>query len=93
MLKTRLCQLLGLEVPIILAPMGTCTSAELVAALSNEGGLVGFGSLVRPTSTVKRDIDVIKKLTHRPQKGEWVILNRGRVKRWKPVSRRAGCER
>ena len=46
MLKTRLCQLLGLEVPIILAPMGTCTSAELVAALSNEGGLVGFGSLV-----------------------------------------------
>ncbi len=34
MLKTRLCQLLGLEVPIILAPMGTCTSAELVDALS-----------------------------------------------------------
>ena len=93
MSKTRLCQLLGIEVPIILAPMGTCTSAEPVAALSNEGGLVGFGSLVRPTSTVKRDIDVIKKLTHRPQKGEWVILNRGRVKRWKPVSRRAGCAR
>jgi NAD(P)H-dependent flavin oxidoreductase YrpB (nitropropane dioxygenase family) len=34
MLKTRLCQLLGLEVPIILAPMGTCMSAQLVAALS-----------------------------------------------------------
>ena len=35
MLKTRLCQLLGLEVPIILlAPMGTCTSAELVDAVS-----------------------------------------------------------
>jgi NAD(P)H-dependent flavin oxidoreductase YrpB (nitropropane dioxygenase family) len=34
MLKTRLCQLLGLKVPIILAPMGTCTSAQLVAALS-----------------------------------------------------------
>jgi NAD(P)H-dependent flavin oxidoreductase YrpB (nitropropane dioxygenase family) len=80
MAKTRLCQLLGIEVPIILAPMGTCTSAELVAALANEGGLVAFGSLVRPTATVKA-------------KGEWVILNRGRVKRWKPVSRRAGCAR
>jgi nitronate monooxygenase len=47
MLKTRLCELLGLEVPIILAPMGTCTSAELAAAVSNEGGLGGIGSLFR----------------------------------------------
>jgi NAD(P)H-dependent flavin oxidoreductase YrpB (nitropropane dioxygenase family) len=45
MLKTRLCELLGLEVPIILAPMGTCRSAELAAAVSNEGGLGGIGSL------------------------------------------------
>ena len=44
MLKTRLCELLGLDVPIILAPMGTCTSAELAAAVSNEGGLGGIGS-------------------------------------------------
>jgi NAD(P)H-dependent flavin oxidoreductase YrpB (nitropropane dioxygenase family) len=42
MSKTRLCELLGLEVPIILAPMGTCTSAELAAAVSNEG-LGGIG--------------------------------------------------
>lgn len=66
MLKTRLCKLLGLEVPIILAPMGTCTSAELAAAVSNEGGLGGIGSLFRPTATVKRDIDVVKTLTNRP---------------------------
>ncbi len=39
MLKTPLCDLFGIEVPIILAPMGTCTSAELAAAVSNEGGL------------------------------------------------------
>src|SRR2546427_6867468 len=39
MLKTPLCELFGIEVPIILAPMGTCTSAELAAAVSNEGGL------------------------------------------------------
>ena len=65
MLKTRLCELLGLGVPIILAPMGTCTSAELAAAVSNEGGLGGIGSLFRPTATVKRDIDVVKTLTNR----------------------------
>jgi NAD(P)H-dependent flavin oxidoreductase YrpB (nitropropane dioxygenase family) len=34
MLKTSLCDVLGIEVPIILAPMGTCTSAELAAAVS-----------------------------------------------------------
>ena len=47
MLKTRLCELLGLDVPIILAPMGTCTSAELAAAVSNEGGLGGRRSQCR----------------------------------------------
>jgi hypothetical protein len=40
-----------------MAPMGTCTSAELGAAVSNEGGLGGIGSLFRPAGTVKRDID------------------------------------
>jgi nitronate monooxygenase len=50
MLKTHLCDLFGIEVPIILAPMGTCTSAELAAAVSNEGGLGGIGSLFRTTA-------------------------------------------
>jgi NAD(P)H-dependent flavin oxidoreductase YrpB (nitropropane dioxygenase family) len=50
MLKTPLCDLLGIEVPIILAPMGACTSAELAAAVSNEGGLGGIGSLFRSRS-------------------------------------------
>jgi enoyl-[acyl-carrier protein] reductase II len=66
MLKTPLCELYGIEVPIILAPMGTCTSAELAAAVSNEGGLGGIGSLFRTTAAVKRDIDTVRKLTSRP---------------------------
>jgi enoyl-[acyl-carrier protein] reductase II len=66
MLKTPLCDLYGIEVPIILAPMGTCTSAELAAAVSNAGGLGGIGSLFRTTAAVKRDIDVVRKLTSRP---------------------------
>jgi nitronate monooxygenase/enoyl-[acyl-carrier protein] reductase II len=66
MLKTSLCDRFGIEVPIILAPMGTCTSAELAAAVSNEGGLGGIGSLFRTTAAVKRDIDVVRRLTSRP---------------------------
>jgi enoyl-[acyl-carrier protein] reductase II len=65
MLKTSLCDVLGIEVPIILAPMGTCTSAELAAAVSNEGGLGGIGSLFRTTAAVKRDIDMVRQLTSR----------------------------
>ena len=66
MLKTPLCDLFGIEVPIILAPMGTCTSAELAAAVSNEGGLGGIGSLFRATAAIKRDIDAVRELTSRP---------------------------
>src|SRR5580704_17053236 len=66
MFKTPLCDVFGIEVPIILAPMGTCTSAELAAAVSNAGGLGGIGTLFRATTAIKRDIDVVRTLTSRP---------------------------
>jgi enoyl-[acyl-carrier protein] reductase II len=66
MLRTPLCDLLGIDVPIILAPMGTCTSGEFAAAVSNLGGLGGVGSLFRTTAAIKRDIDVVRRLTTRP---------------------------
>ena len=45
-----LCDLLGIELPVIQAGMGPFTSAELVAAVSNAGGL---GSLGVATRSVK----------------------------------------
>ncbi len=66
MLRTSLCDLLGIQVPIILAPMGSCTSGEFAAAVSNQGGLGGVGSLFRTTAAIKRDIDVVRRLTTRP---------------------------
>jgi len=45
--------------------MGSCTSAELAAAVSNQGGLGGIGSLFRTTAAIKRDIEVVKGLTSR----------------------------
>ena len=39
MLRTRLCGLLGIEFPVVCAPMGFVTGPELAAAVSNAGGL------------------------------------------------------
>ena len=64
--RTALCDLLGIEVPIVLAPMGSATSAEFAAAVSNQGGLGSIGSLFRATAAVKRDIDRVRDLTDRP---------------------------
>jgi enoyl-[acyl-carrier protein] reductase II len=66
MLRTHLCDLLGIDVPIILAGMGAgATSAEFAAAVSNQGGLGSVGSLFRATDVVKRDIDLLPTLTNR----------------------------
>lgn len=66
MLRTPLCDLLGIDVPIILAAMGgTASSAEFAAAVSNEGALGSIGSLFRTNAAVKRDIDVVQELTNR----------------------------
>ena len=66
MLHTTLCDLFNIDVPIILAPMGSCTSAEFAAAVSNAGGLGSIGTLSRTTAVVKRDIDMVRTLTRRP---------------------------
>jgi nitronate monooxygenase/enoyl-[acyl-carrier protein] reductase II len=66
MLRTHLCDLLGIDVPIILAGMGAgATSAGFAAAVSNEGGLGSVGSLFCPTDAVKREIDLLPTLTNR----------------------------
>ncbi|MBI2207025.1 MAG: nitronate monooxygenase [Candidatus Rokubacteria bacterium] len=56
MLRTPLCDVLGIDAPIILAPMGSATSAEFAAAVSNQGGLGGIGTLFRTAAAIKRDI-------------------------------------
>jgi enoyl-[acyl-carrier protein] reductase II len=47
MLRTRLCDILGIEHPIIQASLGPWSSAELVAAASNAGALGSFGAVLR----------------------------------------------
>jgi enoyl-[acyl-carrier protein] reductase II len=66
MIHTDLCNLLGIESPIIQAAVAPYTSAELVAAVSNAGGLGSVGSALRSTDDLKHEIDKIKELTKNP---------------------------
>ena len=66
MLRTDLCDLLDIEVPVIQAGMGTNTSAELVAAVSNAGGLGSLGAWNRPADNLNQQLAAIRELTEKP---------------------------
>lgn len=66
MLRTPLCDRLGIDVPILCAPMGFVTGPELAAAVSNAGGL-GIMSFSRnPPETLRREIRRLRDLTLKP---------------------------
>ncbi|HTP20214.1 MAG TPA: nitronate monooxygenase [Solirubrobacteraceae bacterium] len=63
---TPLCGRLGIDVPIVQAPIGTATTPELAAAVSNAGGLGTLAlSWANPASTRER-IRRTRALTGRP---------------------------
>jgi nitronate monooxygenase/enoyl-[acyl-carrier protein] reductase II len=66
MIRTPLCDLLDIEHPIIQAGMGTSTSAQLAAAVSNAGALGSIGNLLRPPEDLQRQLDLLRDLTSRP---------------------------
>jgi len=65
MLHTPLCDLLGIDFPIIQAGMGPFTSAELVAAVSNAGALGSLGAGARPVDSLKEQVNITFELTKR----------------------------
>ena len=65
-LKTPVCDVLGIEIPIVQAGMATYTSAELVAAVSNAGGLGIIGALGRNTDDLRDEIRRVRALTNKP---------------------------
>lgn len=66
MLRTIVSEILGIEAPVIQAGMGPLTSAELVAAVSNAGGLGILGALDRPPEVLREEIRRIRERTDRP---------------------------
>jgi NAD(P)H-dependent flavin oxidoreductase YrpB (nitropropane dioxygenase family) len=72
-LKTELCDILGIEYPIISAGMGptllgetTGAPVELVAAVSNAGGCGVLGASSHGIPQLREDIRKIKSLTDKP---------------------------
>jgi enoyl-[acyl-carrier protein] reductase II len=65
-LHTPLCDLLGIEHPIICAPFGPWPQVELAAAVSEAGGLGSLGTAVRPVEALRDDWRRIRELTAKP---------------------------
>ena len=65
--RTALCDLLAIEHPILCVGMGSGSGSELVAAVSNAGGLgvIGGGSSQAPEFT-REQIERTRELTDRP---------------------------
>ncbi len=65
-LRTRLCDILDIEYPVILAGMGGVSTAELVAAVSEAGGLGVVGAASMPAEEIERQVRRIRDLTSKP---------------------------
>jgi nitronate monooxygenase len=66
MLRTPLCERLGIDLPILCAPMGFVTGPELAAAVSNAGGLGILSFNRNPPDRLRQEIRRLRQLTTRP---------------------------
>jgi NAD(P)H-dependent flavin oxidoreductase YrpB (nitropropane dioxygenase family) len=65
-LRTRVCELLGIEAPILLAGMGQAATPALTAAVSNAGGLGVLGATACSPGRLRRWIRETREMTSRP---------------------------
>ena len=66
MIRTPLCDLVGIEYPIVQGGMAWVGTAELAAAVSNAGGLGVIGGGNAPPEKVAQEIRLAKELTDKP---------------------------
>ncbi len=66
MLRTPLCDLLGCEVPILLAGMGGVARAELAAAVANAGGYAMLGMVRESPALIEAEVTALRAATNRP---------------------------
>jgi len=64
--KTALCELLGIEHPIILGAMGNISTAKLAAAVSNAGALGSVATAFISIEAAQYEIQECKRLTVKP---------------------------
>ena len=66
MIKSRICEMLGIEYPVFQGGMAWVADASLAAAVSNAGGLGLISSINTDTETVRGEIRKCKELTDKP---------------------------
>jgi hypothetical protein len=64
--RTPVCDLLGIEVPVVLAPFGPWKQVELAAAVSNAGALGSVGTAIRSADELRPQWQRLRELTGRP---------------------------
>ncbi|MBQ8499466.1 MAG: nitronate monooxygenase [Bacteroidales bacterium] len=65
-MKSRICEMLGIEYPVFQGGMAWVADASLAAAVSNAGGLGIISSINAGTEAVRNEIRKCKELTDRP---------------------------
>jgi enoyl-[acyl-carrier protein] reductase II len=65
-IKTSVCELIGIEYPIFQGGMAWVSTGELVAAVSESGGLGIIGSGQAPADWLRQEIRKVKAITKKP---------------------------
>ncbi len=65
-IRTPLCDLLGIEHPVICAPFGPWNQVDLAVAVSEAGGLGSLGTAVTPVDKQREQWRYIRELTDKP---------------------------
>lgn len=65
-MSNRVCEILGIEKPVIQGPMAWISTAPLAAAVSNAGGLGVLGVGFAPDDFLTAQVEETKKLTDKP---------------------------
>ncbi|MFG2196245.1 NAD(P)H-dependent flavin oxidoreductase [Streptomyces sp. NPDC048639] len=66
MLHTPVCDLLGIDVPLVCAPFGPWEEVGLAAAVCEAGGLGSLGTAVRTVPALQEQWSELRRLTDRP---------------------------
>ena len=66
MLKTKICDLLNIEYPVIQGGMAWVSTAELAVAVSNAGGLGIIAAGNAPAEFIRKEIRKAKEMTQKP---------------------------
>ena len=74
-LRTKLCDLLGIDYPIVQGAMAWVADAKLASAVSNAGGIGIVGTGHDPVDVVQKKVEEVKALTDKPFGVNVMLLN------------------